>query len=370
MAEVKNIDDLDPRKLRNSEILIDVFSILALISISIWLFIFVIAIFGKKDVILFVPYISYIVCISIFIYTSRKLYNDITTMLQKQCHETDYIIESRNRFYNAVSLIYYYTKAYIKTILNIIIAFLGVFILYMTVLNNLVYDDSFLSNYIHRQYAQNDLTVKIIIAIYFLLGLIALIYIYVIAMSSVSLYAFENDTLIGRLLNTGASRFIRLSNIIKIVLMIFFFPAIIYYLEQIANIWARIIKRRMYHIEGQDIHFIPVLETLHQNRLFQYLNLTDSTVAKKHAGIFIKGVVFCVLYALLILPRVNLAHLCSGISTSDSDRENTESKAKEYAGKFKFGFLFVIILTIFLHIGEFVFQTLKMLLGMSAHVAS
>jgi len=362
--------DLDPQKLLNSEILIDVLSILALIFISIWLFIFVIAIFGKKDVILFVPYISYIVCIIIFIYTSRKLYNDMTTMLQKQCHESDYIIESRNRFYNAVSLIYYYTKAYIKTVLNIIIAFLGVLILYMTVLNNLIYDESFLSNYIHRQYVQNDITVKIGIAIYFLLGLVALLYLYAIVLSSVSLYNFGNNTLLGRLFNTGASNFAALSNFIKFILIILFFPAIIYYFEQIANIWVRIIKRHVYHIEGQNIHFIPVLETLHQNRLFQYLNLTDSTVAKKHAGIFIKGIVFCVLYALLILPRVNLTGFCLGASTSDSDRENTESKAKEYAGKFKFGFLFVIILTIFLHVGEFLFQTIKMLLGMSAHVAS
>ena len=362
MVEFKNI--------RKSEILTDVFSILALISISIWLFIFVIAIFGKKDVILFVPYISYIVCILIFIYTSRKLYNDITTMLQKQCHETDYVIESRNRFYNAISLIYYFTKAYIKTVLNIVIAFLGVLILYMTVLNNLVYQESFLSNFVHMQYEQNDILIKITIVVYFLLGFVALIYLYATVLNSVSLYNYENKTLLGRMFNNTSSNFVALSNIIKFILVIFFFPAIIYHFEKIANVWARIIKRHVYHIEGQDNQFIPVLETLHQNRLFQYLNFTDSSVAKKHMGIFVKGIIFCVIYGLLILPRVNLAQLCSGKSTNDSDRENTESKAKEYAGKFKFGFLFVVILTIFLHIGEFMFQTVKMLLGMSAHAVS
>jgi len=266
-----------------------------------------------------------------------------------------------------VSLVYYYTQAHIKTVLNIAVLFLIIFVIYMTILNNLVYPTSFLVNYINRQYKRNDILIKILINIYLLMGLAALIYIYVTLIASISLYTFSDETRIGRVFNSGARKFTGQSNFLKLVLVVIFFPAILYHFEQISNVWAMIIKRHKYHIKGQNVHFIPVMETLHQNKIFEYMNIADSRLAKNHASIFLKGVVCCILYALLVLPRLNMTQLCSGgRSMSESDREETESKAKEYAGKFRFGLLLAIIMTVFLHIGETLMQGAKTTVALAA----
>lgn len=359
--EVSNVAGL----VKDKEVLFDVFSILATLGIILWITILMMSLFTSKlgFSYSFAPIVGYVTVILIIIYTSRKVYLDIESDINKKCGQEgggyslvndNYLIESTNRFYSILSFVYFYVKTYVMTLINISLFSLGLFIFHHALFVNIEMerDDSW-AILVKRKLTNESQSIilKVFGYIYYIFGFFVYVYIHLVIflyLSSNLLFDYPIFKRISWIANI---------NLVAGVLVLLFIPVILYFNDRLTDAWRNLIIRDRKE-NGKDLIY-PVLEIFRQGHIFEYMNLTDKESAQRHIRIFLFGLVISAIFAFVILPSFDVERLCvlkavelqNEISdTQEEELNNLTIRSKEFHSRFKFGYFVMIIVTVFFHL--------------------
>lgn len=349
---------------QNKEVLFDIFSILATVGIFLWIILFVMSLMGKRGPRLFVPIVGYISLILIIIQTARAIYANIEMDFAQKCDSgdsgntsvvnDDYVIESTNRFYSILSFVYFYVRTYVTTLVNISVFCLGVFIFHRALDINISknIEQSWTIGVIRSMTDVDNLFLQILAYLYIAFGFVLYVYIYmsIFVYLSASLL-FDGTKYISGLKNT---------NMMAGILLLFFLIPILYFNDQLTNLWRKLIFKTAGRTNDNDIMF-PILNIFTQANVFRFIDLADVKIGHRHVRIFLYGLIMTIVFAFIVLPSYSAERLCSlkalqmhkGLDDEQMEEyRDSERASKEFQARFKFGYFVMVVVVVLFHICE------------------
>lgn len=356
-----SLNDLDIKdgylNLKNADILFDLFLGLSWAGIIFWLILFGLSILDIN------PYYSnsiyicgYVVVLMIYIYTSRNMYDTICTLLDKKSIDIqgnigcnpNYIIESSNRFFSSLSILYFFVKTYIKTIINIVIIFFILqFILTAFDVNlNVHFSELYLNvqDILHG----NNIFLKYGLYLYLVISLIVLIAFYVL-----TLMYYTTQIINNKLQNQKevVHRYIA----IMMTAFIICFIGILYINEYFANIIIVKIRQLFCNPNTQNSRN-TIIDLFTHKKVLTSVNMLNPEFNRYQTFAFSIGFLLCCIYAVSALPRFDYNAYCKDLHDGNT-HSSSQAVEKNYNAKFKFGYLFVIVVTVFIHIWKIIWES-------------
>lgn len=351
-TDVKGVFD----SISRADILVDIFIVLGFLALVAWIVLFTFCMFGKSSATSYVPVLGYSLCVMIAIYTARVVYKQLDGMLSSKCDgqyglASDFIIETRNRFYTILSFVYYYVKAYVHIMLNIAICFLSTYLFYLALRNNVIYEKSSLVGWVDEQLG-GGMVQRVLLIIYLVIGAILAMYFYIAVLMHLSSNLLGNNAAFKR----ASATFAKPSGFMG-VLLVLFIPACLYLYERYSNLWVNAMVKSN----------LEVFALFKQHVVFDAVNFLNAKTSMQHVRIFIYGIALSMIYAFFVLPTYDVEHYCA-LGKERDKRQFDEYKrlhitSKQFDARFKFGFFVVISVVIFLYIWSILQQLLLVSLG-------
>lgn len=350
---------------RDSDVLFDIFLILVFIGLGTWIMLFLTGLLGYPQFSQASPIIGYIITILVLIASARSVYSHVSDLLHKRCNtengnvglNPDYILESSNRFYNVFTFTYFYVKTHIITLLNLAIIYLAIHLFVMSLKTNLNPESSGLVNFFNDKLSSSSsLPINIASYIYIAIGAFVFVMVY---FAIISYYA-EN------LFDINHNNSMRSVSVVSSILLVFFIPAILYLNEQYVSFIMSKINKNNYTINSIKKEFNPLFEIFISHKLLNNLNFLNKEEASLHIYIFFIGLIFTILYAVLVLPTFDVDKFCAKKVKGENDEEYQKMNtiSSQYDTRFRFGFFLSITTIIFMHLGKLLLRFFLFYLSM------
>jgi hypothetical protein len=307
---------------------------------------------------------GYMLIVVIFLFTAKSMYSKLHASFETPCDLT-YIIESDNKLNVILSFIYFYIKTYVAVFLNIGIVLLIVYLLYIALQNNIHYDPS-LSILIHKKMGVFEWTnIKWYVGwLYLILSLFYLFFVVSMMMMSLIEDQYETDKKGSSAINTKQNVGISLS-----VFFILFFIGMLYWIELLANFYAKLIAKH------QHVSIKKLFET---SVIFKNINVLSSEfkrgklpIPQRQMTTFTRGLFAGFTYAFVIIPTFNHRQLCESdsVTVEQEGEDVVEEEERKIKGideihkefrvfktRFLFGYYFITMLVVWLHMFDIISQ--------------
>lgn len=307
----------------------DVLSGLSIAIVTLFVVLFLTGFFTDKVARYFHGAMGYSVIIVIFIIATQSIYNEILKSFDNVCGKS-FIVEGENRFYVIISMAYYYVKTWIKTILNMGIIYIIVYIIFFCIRANLEVPQ----RKTFENFDSYQPIMKILAFFYIIIGLIITF--------QLELYIFY--TIIAGNAKRAPVSLVSIKGLL-IGLLVFGY-AVIFWMEATAGFWMFLMRNK------------PNLDLFSHDKLFMVLGM------KKPSDFVFKffyGLIICICLAFFVVPRFDPNLYCKIVKGSFDEEELQEQKNKHAIFKRKFVFSFFVTMTVVIAIFIFdmVLLTLK-----------
>jgi len=242
----------------------------------------------------------------------------------------------------------------VTTLVNISVFCLGVFIFHRALDINISknIEQSWTIGVIRSMTDVDNLFLQILAYLYIAFGFVLYVYIYmsIFVYLSASLL-FDGTKYISGLKNT---------NMMAGILLLFFLIPILYFNDQLTNLWRKLILKTAGRTNENDIMF-PILNIFTQANVFRFIDLADAKIGHRHVRIFLYGLIMTIVFAFIVLPSYSAERLCSlkalqmhkGLDDEQMEEyKNSERASKEFQARFKFGYFVMVVVVVLFHVCE------------------
>lgn len=287
----------------------------------------------------FISWFGYLMVIAIFIYTAVRMYSKLARDLQTPC-KPSVVLETHTKFHVLLSFAYYYIQTYIAAIINIAIVFLCIYLVYYAMRTNIIFDKRlgpWLTTSESKFY-------KVLIYIYLAISLIVLLIL--------------TSFIIANLVDKGDNVKLFISKdkqAFMVVLYILCIIGMLYWVEMLSHTIAVHVRKQRDNKSMQAL--------FGHTELFSITNLADPQAGHDHLSIFLRGLEIALVYAFVLLPKVNLTLLCKmrdGKVTPPKDEEDEEDddvaqedvkqQYEKFSKRFLFGYFLMTMIVVWLHL--------------------
>jgi len=291
----------------------DVLSGFSISVVSIFLLLFIVGFFTDRAAGLLHGSLGYAMIVVIFIFVIQSVYRDILKSFDAVCGK-DFVAEGHNKFYVIVSIAYYYTKTWIKVLLNFGFVYILVYLIYVSINANL----SVPYHVTFREFPNYDILVKLGIILYIICGL------YVAYQFDFKVYF----AIVGR--KPPMSLWGKTTIIIGLLV---FFKAIFFWMELASFFWMFLMRNR------------PNIHLFEHDKLFM---IVSQKGAVEFINMFVHGLIVCICLGFFIIPRFDPINYCKMLKLPHDEEEAENENKKLAAFKKRFIFSYFVTMTVVL----------------------
>lgn len=302
----------------------DVLSGFSISVVSIFLVLFIVGFFTDRAAGLLHGSLGYALIVVVFIFAIQAVYRDILKSFDTVCGKA-FVVEGHNKFYVIVSIVYYYTKTWIRVLLNFGFVYILVYLVYVSINANL----SVPQHKTFINFPEYHYVVKFLVVLYILCGLMVA-------------YNFDFKvyfSIVGR--RPPMSLWSKTTIIIGLFV---FFKAVLFWMELASAFWMILMRNR------------PNIHLFEHDKLFM---IVSQKGAIEFINMFIHGLIVCICLGFFIIPRFDPINYCKIIKSS-TDEEEVENEGKKLS-IFKKRFVFSYFVTMTVVLALVVFDMIVMI---------
>lgn len=270
--------------------------------------------------------LGYAIIVIIFIFAIQSVYTDIMNSFESVCGKA-FVVEGQNKFYVIVSIAYYYTRTWIKALLDFGFVYILVYLVYISIHANL----SVPQHKTFREFPKYKILKKILAILYIIGG-------FWVA------YNFEFKVFFSVVDRRPPMNL--MSKLSIIIGMFIFSYAIFFWMEIIAKFWMIMMRDK------------PNIHLFEHDKLFMVVNQKGVI---EFVNMFIYGLIVCTCLGFFIIPRFDPNQYCKIVksSTDIEEVEREEKKLKAFRKRFIFSFFVTMTVVLALIIFDIIVMIFK-----------